>query len=382
MSVLIVGASAAGLSTAEALRRLGYQDPITILGAEDSPPYDRPPLSKQYLRGDWDADRTRLRPDSMLEALGATFILGDPAISLDVDRRLVRSAAGRALTADAIVIATGLRARTLPQQAGLAGVHVLRTLADATALRAALSNAPNVVVVGDGVLGVELAATARQLGCTVTLTGPQAAPLESQFGPMVAGLVAQLRTAEGVRLRLGTAVLGLTSTDGRVNGVRLATGEHLPAEVVIVAIGADPATEWLAGSGLQLDNGIVCDSRCRAADGIYAAGDVARWYHDGQKALLRLENRTNATEQAGCVAANILGEPRPYTPVPYFWSDQYLTKIQVHGIQAADAELTVVEGDPADHRFVAHYRRDDRIIAVLGWNMPKQIRLHKQQYLT
>ncbi|GAB3930676.1 FAD-dependent oxidoreductase [Kribbella albertanoniae] len=378
---MIVGASAA-LSTAEALRRQGYQDPITILGAEADPPYDRPPLSKQYLRGDWDADRTRLRPDSMLDALGANFILGDPAISLDVDRRLVRSAAGRELAADAIVIATGLRPRALPDQAGLAGVHVLRTLADAAALRADLSNAPKVVVVGNGVLGVELAATARQLGCAVTLTGRQAAPMESQFGPMVAGLVAQLHTTEGVELHSGTAVTGLTPADGRVTGVQLAGGDHLPAEVVIVAIGSEPVTDWLAGSGLRLDDGVVCDSRCRAADGIYAAGDVARWYHDGQRALLRLENRTNATEQAACVAANIVGESHSYVPVPYFWSDQFVTKIQVHGIQTADAEVTVVEGNPADHRFIAHYRRDDRVIAVLGWNMPKQIRLHKQQYLT
>ncbi|MET7279333.1 FAD-dependent oxidoreductase [Kribbella sp. NPDC005582] len=378
MSVLIVGASAAGLSTLEALRRQGYQEPITVLGAETHLPYDRPPLSKQYLCGDWDEVRTRLRPEEMLAKLGAEFVLGDPAAALDVDRRLVSTESGRELSADSIVIATGLRPRMLPGQAGLAGVHVLRTLADADALRRDLAGAtPRVVVVGDGVLGAEVAATARKLGCSVTMVGPQAAPLESQFGRLVAGLLAELHVAEGVDLRLGTAVSGLTSANGRATGVQLANGEVLPADVVVVALGATPVTEWLAGSGLTLDNGVVCDAQCRAAEGIYAAGDVARWRHDGLDALLRLENRTNATEQAACVAANILGENRCYTPIPYFWTDQFATKIQVHGIPSADADVTVAEGAIDERRFVTHYRRDGRTVAVLGWNMPKQTRLHR-----
>ncbi|WP_405056120.1 FAD-dependent oxidoreductase [Kribbella sp. NBC_01505] len=378
MSVLIVGASAAGLSTLEALRRQGYQDPITVLGAETHLPYDRPPLSKQYLSGIWEADRTSLRPEAMLTALGADFVLGDAAVALDVERRTVHTASGRQLSADSIVLATGLRPRVLPNQPDLAGVHVLRTLDDAAALRVDLAGASRMVVVGDGVLGAEIAATARKLGLPVTMAGPQAAPLASQFGPVVAGLLAELHTAEGVELKLGTAVAGLTGVDGRVTGVELADGEVLPGDVVVVALGATPATEWLADSGLTLDNGVVCDSQCRAADGIYAAGDVARWRHDGLDALLRLENRTNATEQAACVAANILGESRSYTPIPYFWTDQFATKIQVHGIPSADAEVTVAEGAIGDRRFVTHYRRDGRTVAVLGWNMPKQTRLHRE----
>ncbi|MFI5729432.1 NAD(P)/FAD-dependent oxidoreductase [Kribbella sp. NPDC051587] len=377
MSVLIVGASAAGLSTLEALRRQGYQESITVLGAETHLPYDRPPLSKQYLVGDWDEVRTRLRPEEMLAKLGADFVLGDPARALDVDRRVVSTESGRELSADSIVIATGLRARMLPGQAALAGVHVLRTLGDADALRQDLVGSPQVVVVGDGVLGAEIAATARKLGCSVTMAGPQSAPLESQFGTIVSGLLAELHTAEGVDLRLGTAVSGLTSASGRVTGVQLANGDHQPADVVVVALGATPATEWLADSGLTLDNGVVCDAQCRAADGIYAAGDVARWRHDELDTLLRLENRTNATEQAACVAANILGENRCYTPIPYFWTDQFATKIQVHGIPGANAEVVVAEGALDERRFVTHYRRDGRTVAVLGWNMPKQTRLHR-----
>jgi NADPH-dependent 2,4-dienoyl-CoA reductase/sulfur reductase-like enzyme len=376
MSVLVVGASAAGLSTVEALRRKGYQAPITVVGAEWHPPYDRPPLSKQFLCGVWDEGRTRLRPDAMLSALAAEFVLGDAAVGLDADRRTVHTASGRELQADAVVIATGSRARVLPGQDGLDGVHVLRTLDDAAALRKDLLEASRVVVVGDGVLGAEIAATARKMGLSVTMAGPQAAPLHSQFGPVVAGLLAELHASEGVQLKLGTAVTGLTDEDGRVTGVRLETGEVLPADVVVVALGAAPATEWLVDSGLRLDNGVVCDAQCRAAEGIYAAGDVARWQHEDS--LLRLENRTNATEQAACVAANILGDEQSYRPVPYFWTDQFATKIQVHGLPTAAAEVTVAEGNLDERRFVVHYRRDGRVVAVLGWNMPKQTRLHRE----
>ncbi|MFI5696031.1 NAD(P)/FAD-dependent oxidoreductase [Kribbella sp. NPDC051586] len=384
MSVLVVGASAAGLTTVEALRRKGYREPITVLGAEWHPPYDRPPLSKQFLCGDWDEARTRLRPDTMLSALDAEFVLGDSAVSLDVDRKLVRTAAGRVLTGDAVVIATGLTPRHLPgadlatgrSDAALGGVHVLRTLDDAAALRKDLADAGRLVVVGDGVLGAEIAATARKLGLVVTLAGPQATPLQAQLGPVVGGLLGELHRSQGVDLRLGAAVTGMTAVDGRVSGVRLANGDVLPADVVVVALGAVPATEWLEGSGLSLDNGVVCDEYCRAADGIYAAGDVARWQHEDS--LLRLENRTNATEQALCVAANILGEPQPYRPIPYFWTDHFTTKIQVHGRPSADADVTIAEGNITDGRFVAHYHRDDRLVAVLGWNMPKQTRAHRE----
>ncbi|WP_328997179.1 NAD(P)/FAD-dependent oxidoreductase [Kribbella sp. NBC_00709] len=375
MSVLVVGASAAGLTTVEALRREGYREPITVLGAEWHPPYDRPPLSKQFLCGDWDEARTRLRPDTMLSALEAEFVLGDSAIAFDAGARTVATASGRELTADAVVIATGLTPRRLPGP-DLEGVHVLRTLDDAAALRKDLAQAERVVIVGDGVLGAEIAATARKLGLAVTMAGPQAVPLESQLGPAVGGMLADLHAAAGVELRLGTAVTGLTDLDGRVTGVRLADGDVLPVDVVVVALGAAPATSWLEGSGLRLDNGVVCDAYCRAADGVYAAGDVARWRHEDS--LLRLENRTNATEQAICVASNILGDEQAYRPIPYFWTDQFAVKIQVHGRPSADAEVTVAEGNIADGRFVAHYRRADRLVAVLGWNLPKQTRVHRE----
>lgn len=378
-SVLVVGASAAGLATAEALRRKGYQGGLTVLGAEPHLPYDRPPLSKQVLSGTWEPERARLRPQAALSALDAEFVLADPAVGLDTAARTVHTASGRALRADAVVVATGVRPRMLAGQADLAGVHVLRTLDDVLALRADLLGSSRLVVVGEGVLGAEIAATARGMGLEVTMAGPQPAPMASQIGPSVASLLAELHTERGVRLRLGAGVSHLSGHRGRVTGVSLDTGEVLPADVVVVAIGADPVTEWLTGSGLRADNGLVCDSRCRAAEGIYAVGDVARWHHDRLGTSMRLENRTNATEQANTVAANILGDDQPYRPVPYFWTDQFDVKVQVHGVLPAGAEVTVVDGDLASRRFVALYRHDGRVTGVLGWNMPKQTRLRRQE---
>ncbi|KPI11546.1 Ferredoxin--NAD(+) reductase [Actinobacteria bacterium OK074] len=378
--VLVVGASAAGLTTAEALRRKGYEGTITVLGDEPHAPYDRPPLSKQVLSGAWEPDRAALRTEEALAAVDAEFVLGDPAVALDAEARVVRTESGRSLEADAIVIATGVRPRALPGQEKLTGVHVLRTLDDSLALRADLLNHSRLVVVGEGVLGCEIAATARTLGLDVTLAGPLQGPMALQVGPLVSGLLAELHEERGVRLRMGTGVSELIAdATGRVAAVRLATGEELAADVVVVAIGAIPTTDWLADSGLRIDNGVVCDSRCRAAEGIYAVGDVARWEHEHLGRLIRLENRTNVTEQAVAVAGVILGQDLPYAPVPYFWTDQYDAKLQVHGFLPVGAETDVVEGDLGARRFVVRYRSEGRVTGVLGWNMPKQTRLRRQE---
>ncbi|MGW5158132.1 NAD(P)/FAD-dependent oxidoreductase [Nonomuraea wenchangensis] len=381
MDVLIVGASAAGLSTAEALRRLGHEGRLTLLDAEPHLPYDRPPLSKQVLAGAWEPERARLRGQAQLDALKAEFVRGERAVALDVAGRAVTTGSGRVLRADAVVLATGLTPCRLPGQDSLAGVHVLRGLDDALTLRAQLTAGTRLVVVGEGVLGGEIAATARGLGLEVTLAGLGPSVLGDQLGAFVSGLLTRTHAARGVRLRLGVAVESLEGEGGRVTGVRLATGETLPADVVVVAIGSRPATGWLDGSGLALGDGVECDSRCRAAEGVYAVGDLASFHHEGLGRRLRLENRTNATEQAQTVAANVLGADRPYTPIPYFWTDQYDVKIQAHGLPSPAAEVTVAEGDPEQHRFAALYREGGQVTAVLGWNMPKQARLLRQQAL-
>ncbi|MEV0347053.1 FAD-dependent oxidoreductase [Nonomuraea sp. NPDC050680] len=407
--VLIVGASAAGLSTAEALRRLGHEGRLTLVDAEPHLPYDRPPLSKQVLAGAWEPARAQLRSAAQLDALAAEFVRGEPAVALDAAERTVTTASGRVLRADAVVVATGLTPHRLPGQDGLAGVHVLRGLDDALTLRARLTAGTRLVVVGEGVLGAELAATARTMGLEVTLVGMGRTLLREQLGDMVGGLLTRAHTERGVRLRLGVAVAELTGIDdqldvavdepagtdrrlgvvvdeltgagGRVTGVRLATGELLPADAVVVAVGSRPSTGWLTGSGLTLGDGVECDARCRAAEGVYAVGDVASFEHAGLGRRLRLENRTNATEQAQVVAANLLGADRPYTPIPYFWTDQYDIKIQAHGLPAPAAEVTIAEGDPEQHRFAAVYREGGQITGVLGWNMPKQARLLRQRLL-
>ncbi|MDP9842881.1 NAD(P)/FAD-dependent oxidoreductase [Streptosporangium lutulentum] len=379
--ILIVGASAAGLSTAEALRRHGYQGRLTLVDAEPHLPYDRPPLSKQVLAGAWEPARARLRTEEQLAGLAAEFVRGEAAVALDAARREVTTASGRVLRGEVVVVATGLTSRRLPGQDGPAGVHTLRGLDDALTLRAHLIGGTRLVVVGEGVLGAEIAATARGMGLEVTLAGVGQAPLHDQLGATIGAKLGRTHAERGVRLRLGTAVDALTGEGGRVTGVRLEGGEVLPADAVVVAIGSRPAIGWLEGSGLTLGDGVECDSRCRAAEGVYAVGDMASFEHEGLGRRLRLENRTNATEQAQTVAANILGADRPYTPIPYFWTDQYDVKIQAHGWPSPAAEVTLAEGDPEQNRFAVLYREGGRVTGVLGWNMPKQARLLRQQEL-
>jgi NADPH-dependent 2,4-dienoyl-CoA reductase/sulfur reductase-like enzyme len=364
------------------LRRAGHQGRLTLLDAEPHLPYDRPPLSKQVLAGAWEPDRARLRSQAQLEALGAEFVRGEPAVALDAAERAVTTASGRVLRGDAVVIATGLTPHRLPGQDGLAGVYVLRGLDDALTLRGRLTPGTRLVVVGEGVLGGEIAATARGLGLDVTLVGLGQAVLGDHLGAEIGGLLTRTHAEHGVRLRLGTAVGALIGDAGRVTGVRLVGGESLSADAVVVAVGCRPATRWLEGSGLVLGDGVECDARCRAAEGVYAVGDVASFVHEGLGRRLRLENRTNATEQAQTVAANILGADRAYTPIPYFWTDQYDVKIQLHGLPSSAAEVTVAEGDPEQGRFAALYREGGRVTGVLGWNMPKQARLLHQQAMT
>ena len=377
-NVLVVGASLGGLSVVEALRREGYTGNVVMLGGEKHLPYDRPPLSKKVLAGEWEPGKAQLRSEAALAKLEAELILGDAAVRLDVGAREVHTASGRSFRADVIVLATGLEARRLPMKEALAGVHVLRTVDESIALRADLLAHSRLVVVGDGVLGTEIAATARMMGLSVTLVGPQSAPLANQLGLQTGRYLAKLHTDKGVELRSGVGVDRIEGVDGRVSGVRLQNGDVLPADIVVVAIGARPATEWLTGSGLELANGIVCDARCKAAEGIYAVGDVARWHHEGLGVALRLENRSNAVEQGMVVAANIMGKDRPYTPIPFFWTDQYETKIQVHGFVPTNAEFAVVEGDPATQQFVALYGAGGKVTGVLGWNMVKQCRQRRQ----
>jgi NADPH-dependent 2,4-dienoyl-CoA reductase/sulfur reductase-like enzyme len=371
--VVVVGLSAAGLTAAETLRRRGYDGTLTLIGAEPHPPYDRPPLSKQILAGAWEPERAALRSAEQLAALDADVRLGTAATGLDLAGRRVSLADGERVGFDALVIATGVTPRPLPGSE-LAGVHVLRTLDDALALRAALSAGPRVVVVGGGFLGTETAAAARARGLEVTVVEPEPVPVRRPFGDRIGALVAGLHRDHGTRLRCGVPLRGLRAADGRVSGVELADDTVLNADLVVLAVGSVPATGWLRGSGLALGDGVECDQWCRAAPGVYAAGDVASWHNPHFGTRMRLEHRMNATEQAMAAAGNLLGAATPFAPVPYFWTDQYQTRIQAYGIFPAGAEQVVLDGDPADGRFTAAYGQRGHVVGVLGWNAPREVR--------
>jgi len=369
-----VGASAAGLATAEALRRFGHTGELTLLDAEAHLPYDRPPLSKQFLAGTWETHQLHLRDSYHLDELGARWALGSPAESFDSGGMSVRTADGRTHRADAVVIATGLRPRRLPGSLSLSGVHVLRTLDDALAIRRALTGHGPMVVVGNGVLGSEIAATANACGKEVTLIGSSARPMAGQLGELASRVLAERHRAAGIELIGGTRVSALEGGSS-VQSVTLDDGSRIRSETVVVAIGSEPETDWLAGSGLTVDDGVVCDSHCRAAQNVWAVGDVARWRHPRENTLVRLENRTNATEQAVAVARDILGFGAPYAPVPYFWSDQFGVRIQVFGSAGPAGEEVVAAGDINGDRFVVTTRREGHLVGIVGWGMPKQARL-------
>jgi NADPH-dependent 2,4-dienoyl-CoA reductase/sulfur reductase-like enzyme len=371
--VLVVGASAAGLATAESLRRRGFTGSIALVGEEVHPPYDRPPLSKKVLSGAWTAQQVTLRAPADLAALGVDLVLGRRAVSVDPSLREVVLADGQRLPYGDLVIATGLAPRRLEAFDGLAGVQSLRTVEDARRLRDDLLTARRLVVLGAGVLGCEIAATARGLGLDVTVVDPAPRPMSGQVGHEVGEMLAGLHRDNGVEVLTGTAAEAPIASAGRVRGVLTSAGP-IAADVVVVAVGSAPATDWLRGSGLTLDDGVVCDSRCRAADGVHAVGDVARWWHEGLGRTVRLENRTNATEQALAVADDVLGADRPYVPVPYFWTDQYDVRMQVFGDLAGADRLCVLEGEPAARKFVAVAESRGRVVGVVGWNSARGVR--------
>ncbi|MFJ8950972.1 NAD(P)/FAD-dependent oxidoreductase [Streptomyces sp. NPDC102381] len=374
--IVIAGASAAGLAAAETLRREGYDGSIHLVGRELHPPYDRPPLSKQILSGDWDAERATLRPAADLAALDLDLRLGTSAAALSTGTRTVTLSDGTELPYDGLVIATGVHPRKLPQ-CGLPGVHVLRDMEDAAALRDRLAAGRRLVVVGAGFLGAEVASSASALGARVTLVEPAPLPLAHAVGHDVGTHLAQVHREHGVDLRTGTKVDEFVTEAARVTAVRLSDGTLVPADDVLVAIGSEPNTEWLADSGLHLEDGVVCDQYTAAAPGVYAAGDVARWHHPLFGTSMRVEHRTNAAEQGMAAARNLLRpeQPKPFAPIPYFWSDQHGLKIQAYGHLRGHDEARVVEGALSEGRFLVAYRGGTALTGVLAIGMPpKELR--------
>jgi len=347
--VVVVGASVAGVAVARGLRAEGYERELVLIGDEEDWPYDRPPLSKQLLTGEWDADRTRILTPEQADELELDVRLGDAAVALDTAAKEVVLAGSR-VGYDACVIATGASARSSPWPER-PGVHLLRTLKDAVGIRESLLGGGHVAVVGGGFIGAEVASSARAVGLETTVIDPFELPMERVVGATAARLFTDLAARQGVALRLGHGVEAIEGTAGDLT-LHLSDGHTVEAATAVIGIGAVPNDRWLASSGLLVANGVVCDELCRAvgADGVYAAGDVARWHHPGERAEVRVEHWTNAVDQAGCVAHNLAhpDDPRPYAPSPYVWSDQHGWKFQIAGHPEQGSELELVgdlEGD-------------------------------------
>ncbi|WP_435284269.1 NAD(P)/FAD-dependent oxidoreductase [Streptomyces koelreuteriae] len=371
-TVTIVGASLSGLYAARELRAQGYDGRLVIVGDEPHHPYDRPPLSKDFLTGRADETRLALTDTEETTELDAQWILGVRARALDARGRTVLLDDGRTVSTDGVVIATGASARRLPGDT-LAGVHTLRTLDDARALREELTRGPcRVVVIGGGFIGAETASSCSSLGHRVTVVEAAPLPLVPQLGAEMAAVCAALHRGGGVDLVTGTGVSGLRGTSA-VTGVDLTDGRTLPADIVIVGIGATPNTAWLAGSSLALHDGVLCDDGCATAlPQVVAVGDVAC------VGGTRAEHWTSATQQPRAAVANLLAgrTVETATAVPYFWSDQYGARIQFAGRRADGDAVRITEGElsdgaPAEGGFLARYERDGRTTAVLAVDRPR-----------
>jgi 3-phenylpropionate/trans-cinnamate dioxygenase ferredoxin reductase subunit len=379
-SVGIVGANIAGASAAETLRRLAYDGRITLIGAETALPYERPPLSKEFLTGQLDEERLTLRPRAFYDEQRIELWLGQRATALDTATRTITLASGERHRFDRLVLATGSEVLPFPVPgADLPGVYALRTLADAHTLRAALragaSHGGRVVVIGAGFIGSEVAAACRMAGMDVALIEMLPVPLERALGPEMGALLANVHRARGVEVLTGETVTAIRGA-GRAEEVVTSSGAHIPCAFVVVGTGVRPALGWLANSGLAIENGVVVDAFCEtSAPGIFAAGDLANWpYQPAATApvlRVRLEHWDNALRQGETVARNLLGEGVAYHHIPYFWSDQYDLKLQFVGYTPEWDEI-VVRGVPPES-FVAFYLREGRVRAAFSSNRQRDL---------
>lgn len=371
--IAVVGASLAGLRLLEALRREGYTGRVTMIGAESELPYDRPPLSKQFLVDGWSEEKLALSKAGVAP-LGAEWRLGQRATALDANALAVSLADGSRVEADAIVLATGAEARRLPFERGLEGILALRTLEDARRLRDALAGAPRVVVIGAGFIGMEVAASCRAKGCAVTVVEPLPAPLIRGLGPILGERVARRHREAGVEFHLGVGVAAFEG-EGRVSGVRLADDRVVPADVVVVGVGAAPAVGWLEGAGLAIENGILCDATgATSRAGVFALGDCARWENARYPERPRFEHWTSAVEQAEVVARRIVqGKSDPHAAVPYVWTDQFDLRLAIAGEFKPDDAMHVCLGSLEEDKFLVLFGRAGKLVGAVGCKRPRQL---------
>jgi 3-phenylpropionate/trans-cinnamate dioxygenase ferredoxin reductase subunit len=369
--VTVVGASLAGISVADKLRSLGFDGKIVLFGAEQMLPYDRPPLSKQILAGDGGETPALLRPAHHYTDLDIELCLGMRAQRLDVRSRELELATGKRFRFDGLVLACGAQPRRLEIGRHLRGIHVLRTMEDSLRLRDALGTASSVAIIGAGLIGSEVASAAIARGLPVVLVEPGPTPMPRIVGRHVGDYCAALQRAHGVDLRLERQVSEFVGRT-RVEAVRLNDGAVVPADVVVLGIGAEPATDWLLDSRIRLSDGIVCDAQCRVAPGIYAAGDVARW-QIGTTETCRVEHWANAVEQGETVAGNLLGQETGHVAAGYFWSDQFGKKIQFAGRVAPDCSECVFSENGQRGRVIALYGKAGRLCGAVAFDWPAML---------
>ncbi|GAB3568026.1 FAD-dependent oxidoreductase [Amycolatopsis endophytica] len=369
--ILIVGAGLAGASAAATLRENGYDGEVTVLGAEAHRPYELPPLSKKILLGEAD-EPDWVRGEGFWAAHEADLRSGTSATRIDLGARVVSDGRGGRHSYDRLLLATGSHPRALPVPGtDIPGVYALRTLDDALALRAAFAGSPRVVVVGTGWIGTEAAAAARHHGADVTLVDMLPGPLWS-LGPQISGVFADLHSEHGVQWRLGSGIERVTGGPGGVAGVRLADGTELPADVVLIAVGAAPRVGLAHAAGLELadEGGLTVDATLRtSAPDVYAAGDIAAQWHPRYGRRIRVEHWANAKNQGTHVAANLLGGSEPYERSPYFFTDQYDLGCEYRGIADPSTDELVVRGDLGKREFIAFWLRDGRVQAAMNVNM-------------
>jgi len=373
--IVIVGGGLAACRTAEQLRKSGYTAPITLISDEPHLPYDRPPLSKEMLQdAEKGLDDVLLKPAEFYADNDIALALGSSAAAVDPAARTVTLTDGVVLDYDELVIATGLVPKRIPSFPDLSGIRVLRSYDDALALREQARSARRAVVIGAGFIGCEVAASLRKLGVDVVLVEPQPTPLATVLGQEIGELVARLHRSEGVDVRTGVGVAGVRgdATGEHVNAVELPDGTVIDADLVVVGIGSRPATDWLVGSGVALDNGVLCDEVGRTSEPhVWALGDVASW-RDATGHQVRVEHWSNVADQARVLVAALLGQEAPaLVVVPYFWSDQYDVKIQCLGEPEATDVVHLVEDD--GRKFLAYYERDGILVGVVGGGMPGKV---------
>ncbi|PVB61544.1 FAD-dependent oxidoreductase [Labrenzia sp. 011] len=369
--IVIIGAGQAGAQLAQSLRQGGFEGPLRLLGDEPHPPYQRPPLSKKYLAGEIETDGLWLRPPAFFTTNEIDLIPGTRVAAVDRGSKRLRLENGDTLPYGKLVLATGTHARSLPiPGADKTGVVTLRTIADVDGIRARLATTKRVAIIGAGYIGLEVAAVARGLGKDVSVIEAQDRPMKRVVSETVSAFFTNLHRSKGIDLRLETGVEAIEGDD-EVSGVKLATGETVPAELVLIAVGAEPNDGLASAAGLETDNGILVDGSGQTSDpDIYAAGDCTRFYSNRYKRSVRMESVQNAIDQAKIVAQALVGQDVDYDPLPWFWSDQYDIKLQIAGLSDGYDD-TVVVGSPEDHKFYVAYLKAGQLVAVDSINSPR-----------